>query len=136
MQRRDFIAQLGLGAAFALTTSCFSSCKKEDEVKPQNVDFTLDLTDAANSALLTNGGFVVRNDVVIAKTLGGQYVAATLICSHQQNKKIFFSGSANEWQCAEHGARFNLTGGGLNDEGSRGLRIYQTALTGNSLRIF
>lgn len=134
MNRKDFIARLGMGAAFVLTTGCLGSCKK-DAIAPQNKDFTLDLTDSAYAALKTNGGYVIVNDVVVARTRDGVYAAATVICSHEQEKRISYT-SNNEWECAAHGARFSLGGGGLNSKGGKGLKIYQTTLTGTTLRIF
>jgi nitrite reductase/ring-hydroxylating ferredoxin subunit len=137
MERKEFIAQLGLGAAFVLTAGCFGSCKKDstpDSGSNPAVDFTLDLTAPANAALATNGGFLVSNGVVVAKSNAGAYVAATQKCSHQGLNQITLAN--NEWTCTAHGAKFSLSGSGLNSNGSNGLKIYNTAVTGNSLRVF
>jgi cytochrome b6-f complex iron-sulfur subunit len=135
MERKDFIAQLGLGAAFVLTAGCFGSCKKDSTPAADvPVDFTLDLAAPANAALATNGGYLINGDVIVAKNNAGAYVAATAICSHQGLKQISLAN--NEWNCSAHGAKFNLAGSGLNSNGSAGLKIYNTALTGNSLRVF
>ena len=136
MERKEFLAQLGLGAAFVLTAGCFGSCKKDSTAAAADtiVDFTLDLTAPSNAALATNGGYVVSNEVVVAKNNAGAYVAATQTCSHQGFKQITLSN--NEWACSVHGARFSLAGVGLNENGSKGLKIYNTTLTGNSLRVF
>lgn len=134
MNRKEFLSRLGMGAAFVLTTGCLGSCKK-DTVTPQNKDFTLDLTDNAYAPLKNNGGYVITNDVVVARTLDGNYAAATVICSHEQQKCISYT-SNNEWECAAHGARFSLNGGGLNSKGGKGLKTYQTALNGTTLRVF
>ena len=131
MTRKEFLGKLGIGAAFVLTTSCLGSCTRND-LSP--VDFTVDLADAANSALTTNGGYIIKNDVVIARDMDGNYVAATIVCSHDDKKQIVLKN--NEWYCTDHGARFTLDGDGLNDKGSKGLGIYKTELNGNSLRIF
>lgn len=133
MHRRKFIEQLGLGAAFVLTASCFGSCKKTPTAA-QNVDFTLDLTDAANAAILVNGGYLIKNDVVVAKNNAGEYVAATVICSHEGQKQVTLK--SNEWYCTAHGARYNLNGTGLNANGNKGLKTYNTSVTGNILRVF
>jgi len=42
----------------------------------------------------------------------------------------------NQWYCSEHGAKFDLSGQGLNDKGRNHLKIYNTNLTGSQLRIF
>jgi cytochrome b6-f complex iron-sulfur subunit len=135
MERKDFIAQLGLGAAFVLTAGCFGSCKKDSTPAADvPVDFTLDLAAPANAALATNGGYLVSNGVVVAKNNAGAYVAATQTCSHEGLKQITLAN--NEWTCTAHGAKFNLAGSGLNSNGSKGLKIYNTTLTGTSLRVF
>lgn len=135
MDRKDFLAQLGLGAAFVLTAGCLGSCKKADTgTVAQNVDFNLDLTAPANAALASNGGYLITNDVVVAKNNAGAYIAATVVCSHEGLKQITLNN--NEWACSAHGARFNLTGTGLNGNGSKGLKIYNTSVTGNTLRVF
>jgi cytochrome b6-f complex iron-sulfur subunit len=135
MERRDFLATLGIGAVTVLTIGCFNACSKEDS--PQDIDFTLDLNAQENAPLRSNGGFVVRNDVVVARTVNGAFAAATVVCSHAQNRRIRYASGANEWQCDVHGARFRLDGTGLNSNASRGLRTYNTnLLDDNTLRVF
>jgi cytochrome b6-f complex iron-sulfur subunit len=136
MDRKQFLSTLGLGAAFALTASCLGSCKKTATTPSGPVDFTLDLTAAANTALNTNGGYVISNGCVVAKTTTGTYAAATQICSHEGRTQVIYDATNNNWYCTAHGARFNITGGGLNSNGSSGLTIYKTQLTGNMLRVY
>jgi nitrite reductase/ring-hydroxylating ferredoxin subunit len=133
MQRRDFIAQLGLGAAFVLTTSCLGSCTKSSNGP---VDFTLNLDDAANAALKTKGGYIVTNNVVVAQGTDGNYYAATVVCSHEGRKQVVYKKSTNQYYCSAHGALFDLQGNGLNGNGKGGLEVYQTTVTGTSLRVF
>ncbi len=130
MERRDFLEKLGIGAAFVLTTSCLQSCTKDAVA----VDFTLDLNATANAALKNNGGYVVSSGVVVARDKSGNYVAATQTCSHEGQTRITMVN--NEWNCSAHGARFSLAGAGLNSEGSKGLTIYKTTLSGTSLRVY
>ena len=134
MNRKEFLGQIGLGAAFVLTASCLGSCTKENFAPTGSVDFTLDLTDSQNSALLQDGGYIVVDNVVVARTTSGDYVAATRICSHEGSRQIIFRN--NEWYCTDHGARFDLNGGGLNRDGSKGLYIYQVERSGDMLRVF
>lgn len=136
MDRKQFLSTLGIGAAFALTSSCLASCKKEATTPNGPVDFTIDLSAAANAALANNGGYVITNSVVVAKTTSGTYAAATVMCSHEGKNQIYFNGTNNEWNCSAHGARFSINGAGLNGNGSGGLTIYKTQLTGTSLRVY
>jgi Rieske Fe-S protein len=135
MDRKDFLSKIGIGAAFALTASCLGSCKKEATTPSGPVDFTINLNDAANAALSTTGGYVINNAVVIAKTSTG-YAAATVICSHEGQQQITYRGSSNQWYCTAHGAIYDIAGKGLNANGSKGLTIYNTSLTGSTLRIY
>lgn len=134
MDRREFLSTVGVGAAFALTASCLGGCKKSET--PAKVDFTINLDDAAFAALKNNGGYVIKDSVVIARTIAGNYAAATQICSHEGNKQVVYDKTNNQWFCNSHGARFTLSGSGANSNESKGLTIYNTSLTGNSLRVF
>ncbi len=132
MTRKDFLSTLGLGAAFVLTASCLNSC---DSSTALEVDFEVDLQDAANSALLTNGGYIVQNQIVVAKTMTGNYVSATRTCSHDQRKEVTLKN--DEWFCTAHDARFDLSGDGLNDLGKNGLTTYNVEeIDTNTLRVF
>jgi nitrite reductase/ring-hydroxylating ferredoxin subunit len=132
MERRDFLTKLGVGAAFALTSSCLSSCAKIVD----SVDFTIDLNEPAFAALKVPGGYVVTQQVVVAHGIDGNYYAATVICSHDQQKKVTYDQAEHEFYCTAHGARFDLQGNGKNSTGSGGLTVYGTALSGNTLRVF
>ena len=136
MDRKEFLSTIGLGAAFALTASCLGSCKKTATTPNGPVDFTLDLSDAANAALKSNGGYVIKNTCVVAKTNAGVYVAATQICSHEGRTQVIYDNTSSQWYCTAHGARFSLTGAGVNSNGSGGLTIYKTELTGTMLRVY
>jgi len=133
--RKDFLKSLGLGTA-ALTAVYFgaSACSK-DSVQPSNtVDFTLDLTATENAPLKSKGGYIIKNDVVVAYTAAGSYVAVTRICSHEGEREVVFQG--NQFYCNAHGATFDTSGKGLNSKASGGLKLYQTQLNGTQLRVF
>ena len=100
---------------------------------PSNALFTIDLTSSEASNLGSNGGYIIKSNIVVAKNLNGEYVAATVICSHDLLKKMVFRD--NEYYCTEHAARFDQTGLGLNSKGSKGLKIHETILNGNLLSI-
>jgi len=140
MNRKHFLKKLSGGAAFALTATCLGGCAVENIAPDQpNItaatDFSLDLNAAVNSNLSNNGGYViVNNQVVVARTTTGEYVAATRTCSHDPRKEVIMRNG--EWYCTAHGARFRLDGVGLNGNGRNGLTIYNTQLTGNILRVF
>lgn len=135
MERRDFLEKIGIGAAFVLTSSCFGACKSET-TPSSTVDFTLDLALSENAALAVNGGFLIANRVVVARDTSGNYVAATQVCSHEGQVQVAYNKAGNNFVCSAHGATFSLTGAGTNANGSKGLTIYKTQLTGTKLRVF
>jgi len=134
MKRKEFISKLGIGAAFVLTSTCMSSCKK-DPVEIGPVDLTIDLDSAVAEPLKNNGNYIIVDEVVIARGNNGDYLAATIVCSHAQRKEITFRADNEEWYCTAHGARYDLDGGGLNNKGEDGLTIFKTTLSGNMLTI-
>lgn len=133
MERREFLHSIGGGAAFALALSCLHGCTASSSTEP--VDFTLDLSSSQYSTLLTAGNFVVANNCVIAHGIDGKYYAATVICSHEGEKKVQYEKSTNDYHCTAHDARYSLSGAGTNVNGKNGLTIYSAVLTGTSLRV-
>lgn len=142
MERKQFLRTLGAGAAFAITFPCLGGCSKDSvqgeiTAQPKNVDFTIDLdsTEAAN--LQTNGGFILKNLVVVVKNLQGEFVAATQICSHEQYDQVrFVNQDGGIFYCDVHGSRFSQTGAPLNNVTSRSLKVYNTSVDGSTLRVF
>lgn len=132
MNRKEFLETLGLGAAFALTSTCLGGCTKDEAPVPKEVDFTIDVSTYAN--LSTPGGYIIEDDIVIARNLKGEYVAATVLCSHEPNKNIIYKDGG--WNCTVHGAKYSESGEGLNAVGANGLTVYKTSLDGNNLRVF
>ncbi|RXK47508.1 Rieske (2Fe-2S) protein [Aquirufa rosea] len=94
----------------------------------------LDLTSSATNALKTAGGYIITNGTVVACSSVGEYVAAQNLCTHQPRQRIVFN--RTEYYCTDHGARFSLSGQGLNSLGSRGLTVYKTANDGKNLVIY
>ncbi len=95
----------------------------------------IDLTSSTYAKLNTLGGYLIHSSAyVVALSKTGQFIAATVTCSHEPKKRIIYSNE--EWYCTDHGARFTLAGKGLNSNGSKGLTIYKTATDGNTLIIY
>ena len=146
MERKEFLRSLGVGAAFAITFPCLGSCSKDNDIEgtivtpPTNVDFTIDLDSAEAAKLANNGGFILKNLVVIVKNLEGEFVAATQICSHQQYDQVrFVNQEGGIFYCDVHGSKFSQNGTPLNPTGDRAknpLKIYNTSLEGSLLRVF
>ncbi len=150
MNRKAFLKTIGASAAFAVSFPCLHGCSSDsgdstidDEVEtPTNIDFTIDLNSEEASNLADNGGFILKNLVVVARNLEGDYVAATQICSHEANEDVRFVTDDGEafYYCSVHGSRFGQDGTPLNqvDENeAKPLTIYNTELLeGDLLRVY
>lgn len=146
MQRKEFLKSLGAGAAFAITFPCLGSCSKDNGEngniveEPTNVDFTVDLNAAEAANLASNGGFILKNLVVVARNLEGELVAASQVCSHQGYDEVrFINQNGGIFYCDVHGSQFAQDGSNLNPgngRATRPLKVYQTELNGDILRVF
>ncbi len=146
MERKDFLRTLGAGAAFALAFPCVQGCSKDDTVDgditpvPTGVDFTIDLNSSEAAKLDNNGGFILKNLVVVVKNLEGNFVAASQVCSHENYDQVrFVNTDGGIFYCDVHGSRFEQDGTPLNQVDSKtpkALKIFKTELTENILRVF
>ena len=140
MERKEFLRSLGAGAAFAITFPCLQGCSKDDMPDnpiPTGIDFTIDLNSAEGQQLANNGDFILKNEVVVAKNLEGNFVAASQICSHQQTDQVrFIDEQGGIFRCFTHGSEFSQTGTPLNTITNNPLKIFNTSLNGTTLRVF
>lgn len=150
MERKEFLKSLGAGAAFALTFPCVHGCSNDSEdleqfPEPEGVDFTVDLTTPEAAPLANNGGFILVSsspdlgytDIVVARNLEGEIVAASQICSHQQTEEVrFLAEDGGIFRCSTHGSRFDQNGTPLNSITSNPLRIFNAEEEGDTVRVF
>ncbi len=141
MDRKEFLSAIGLSTGALVFASCLGGCNKSStdsnsgNVTPApSVDFTLDLTLAANAPLLSNGGYIYSNGVIVAKTTTGSFIAVSKACTHQGTDVQYTN--TNQFYCPNHGAIFSASGGVVSGPVTTGLKSYSTALNGNMLRIF
>ncbi|MCC8423700.1 ubiquinol-cytochrome c reductase iron-sulfur subunit [Mucilaginibacter sp. UR6-11] len=139
MDRKDFLAAVGVSAATLTAISC-AGCKKSSSsgnsiTGPTGVNFTLDLTLASNAALLNNGGYLAINEVLVARTTAGAYVAVQQSCTHE-SYPLIYQANSHQFYCNNHGSAFTESGAVLNSPANRNLTVYNTALNGTSLRIY
>ncbi len=96
------------------------------------MDFTIDVS---SGTLATNGGFLVKNGIIIARTTLGDFLAVAASCTHAGTTIQYQSGS-NNFRCPNHGSIFTASGQVTTGPANRGLTQYNTALTGVLLRVF
>jgi len=136
MDRKEFFSLMGGSVASLFLFNCIGCSKSANGVTaPSGVDFTIDLSSPAYSALSTNGGFLAQQGVLIARTMTGNYIAVQQSCTHQ-NYSLVYEGQQGIFFCNNHGSAFSENGTVLNPPASRNLQVYKTTLTGNSLRVY
>lgn len=131
--RKEFIEQVGVGAAVLFVAACAGSCKKTSTSSsgPTSVDFTVNVS---TGALASNGGYIIQNGVIVARTSTGSFVAVSATCTHAGGTLGFTS--ADVFSCPLHGAQFNTSGAVTRGPASTNLQSYHTSLSGSSLRVY
>ncbi|MBU0695645.1 MAG: Rieske 2Fe-2S domain-containing protein [Bacteroidetes bacterium] len=139
MDRKDFLTAIGMGAASVAVFNCIGCAKgstgSPSTPAPTNVNFTLDLTTAANAALTNNGGYIYNNGVIVARTTTGAYIAVSQTCRHESTS-VIYRANQNQFYCQRHGATYSETGVSAGIITNLPLTKYNTQLTGTNLRIF
>jgi len=146
MERKQFLRNLGAAAAFAVSFPCLHACSKDESDEggntpvPTGVDFAIDLEAQEAAKLGDNGGFILKNLVVVVKNLEGEFVAASQVCSHQGYDEVrFVNQDGGIFYCDVHGSRFEQNGSPINQVDSKPaktLKVFKTELSGTSLRVF
>ncbi|MCX8491896.1 MAG: Rieske (2Fe-2S) protein [Cyclobacteriaceae bacterium] len=77
----------------------------------------------------------VSNQVIVARTASGDFLAVSAICTNEGTTIQYQSGS-NNFRCPNHGATFNASGQVTNGPANRPLTQFKTELIGTSLRVF
>lgn len=143
MDRKEFLAQLGLTSAAIFAGACLGGCSKDDNggggspppPPPTGVDFTINLGESANAGLATAGGFIYKNNIIIARTLANTYIAVSQACTHQ-GTTVVYQGADNRFFCPNHNSTFSNTGAVTNGPAAAPLMKYNTTLSGTNLRVF
>ncbi len=142
MDRKAFLAQLGLGSSAIFAAACMQSCSKSDSAQPGqvtpggSVDFSLDLTDPANAVLKTPGGYLIYKGIIVALATNGNYLAVSSACPHE-GVNVEYQAGQNQFYCSRHASYFTATGAYIKGPANgRSLTQFKTTLTGNSLRVY
>lgn len=102
--------------------------------KITNFKLKLDLSNSAYSKIKIRENYIIDSSIVVALSKTGQYLAATVTCSHEPKKQMIYS--SGEWYCTAHGARFAESGAGLNSNGKKGLTVYKVASDGKTVIVY
>lgn len=112
VKRRDFVKKASLlGGLVALGPGIAIGCKKKDSdnvLEAFSGSFTLDLGSSTNAALLSTGGAVHSNNVVVMNS-GGGYTTLSAICTHQ-GCTVEYKSTNNRMECPCHGGVYDING--------------------------
>lgn len=147
LDRNEFLKLVGTSIGAIVLTHCLSGCSSGgDDPAPNNpnnpgggtVDFTLNIADAANAALATNGGSIVRSGVIVARTTAGAFLAVSQNCTHEGTPSVEFVSGNSGFFCPRHGSEFSSTGAVVRGPATSALKQYKTQFnaTANTLRVF
>ena len=127
---------LGISAAAFAMANCLQDCKKQNSnVTPPSVNFTLNLSDPANAALASNGGYLYSNGVIVARTSNGSYIAVSQACTHA-GVTVQYESKANDFYCPAHGSSFSSNGAVTGGPAQSALKSYNTSVSGSSLHVW
>lgn len=143
MERKDFLAALGLGAGSLVISSCLGACGKSETGTPDpatptpgnKIDFTLNVSSNTD---INSKGWTIMNNIIIARN-GSNYLALSSSCTHQGNP-VTYNPANNNFPCsltgAGHGSIFDSNGNRIQGPATSALKKYSTTLTGTTLRVF
>lgn len=135
MNRKEFLKLMGMTATAYVASNLLFSCSSNDSpTAPTNVDFTIDLNDPNYSFLKTPGEFLLKDNVIVAHTIDGQYIALSGLCTHE-GEKITYDDANDNFFCPKHGSRFAKDGSVTKGPAKKQLYRYIVELNGTLLRV-
>jgi cytochrome b6-f complex iron-sulfur subunit len=143
MDRKNFLSQVGVGAAAFLAPICLggiAGCGKSSTGStpsvpnpPSNIDFTLDVS---SGALASGGvGYLVSQGILVARTNAGAFLAVSAACTHQ-GTTVNYNAANNNFVCPSHFSEFSSSGMVTLGPATTNLKSYNTSLTNSTLRIY
>jgi cytochrome b6-f complex iron-sulfur subunit len=142
MNRAEFLKSLGLSGAALMAVYCtggLTACSSEEPAPASTggIDFSLALGENANSALANNGGYIYKDNIIVARTNSGDFVALSKVCPHQ-GATVEFQAANNRFYCPSHGSAFSTSGTVTTGPATSGLQQYKTEYNSaaNTVRVF
>ena len=136
MERKDFLKKtIALCGLSMIPAALIESCSKQSFAGPSNVNFTLDLTNSANTSLNTVGGSLIANSIIIIRASASTFDALSATCTHA-GCTVGYSAPSRTIICPCHGGTYNpSTGAVTGGPPPSGLTKYTATLNGNILTV-
>ncbi|WP_338876573.1 Rieske (2Fe-2S) protein [Spirosoma sp. SC4-14] len=141
MDRHEFFRLVGTSIGAILLTRCSAACGQGDTVdtlvQPEPpIDFLINLNDRSNVNLKVKGGYVVINNIIVAQTKEGKYLAVSSKCTHQSNVALVYKATENQFYCPLHLSRFDAIGNVVAGPATKALTQYSVNdLANGTLRV-
>ena len=126
----------GAGTLIVLPTilyACEEDPNEDPKDDPIDNSMSIDLAASQNAPLLSSGGFIIRNNVIVINT-GDNYVALSSLCTHSACQ-VTYNASNNNLPCPCHGSLFSITGSVLNGPADAPLEVFPVTREGDMLTI-
>jgi cytochrome b6-f complex iron-sulfur subunit len=89
----------------------------------------------SSGALSINGGFLVSQGILVARTNAGSFLAVSAACTHQ-GTNVNYNAANNNFVCPSHFSEFSSSGMVTLGPATTNLKSYNTSLTNSTLRIY
>ncbi|WP_018619621.1 ubiquinol-cytochrome c reductase iron-sulfur subunit [Spirosoma luteum] len=127
--RPVFFRSAGIGLVTLLLMHLAFGCSGQSGsdttlVPVQGINFTLNLADKANENLTVKGGYVVMNNVIIAQTKSGTFVAVSVNCTFDKTRLVF-KAAENQFYCPLDLSRYDTTGNIISGPATLPLTAYR-----------
>lgn len=136
MNRKEFLRLAALamaGIAVTGSSTILESCSKSStNPTGPTVDFSLDLTQSANDALNTVGGFVYTNGVMVVRATSAGFIALSQACTHEGCTVAY---NNNRIVCPCHGGTYDLSGNVTGGPPPSPLKTYTVTQNGNIISV-
>lgn len=133
IDRQEFLRLVGTTVGSILLIGSATGCAGAPSPDPaaaanqstpaRKIDFSLNLNDKANESLKAKGGYVVVNDVIVAQTKDGLYIAVSAKCTHEGTLLVYKS-VENQFYCPLDLSRFDAKGRVAVGPATQGLQQY------------
>ncbi len=133
MDRQEFFRLVGISVGTIALSQGLMACTQASPDPATaaksgvSTPFTINLNDAKNDNLKIKGGYLIINEIIVARTLTDQFVAVGAYCTHQ-GTQLVFKGSESRFYCALHGSNFDTSGNVLNGPAQKILTMFKAIL--------
>ena len=137
MNRHEFFLYAATAMAAVLFSRNMAGCSDNADQQPApGLDFTLNLSEQANQALVTPGGYVINKGVLVAHTASGEFVAVSAKCTHE-GTLLVYKVTENQFYCPLDLSRFSITGAVVSGPATQPLTRYNVTKpnAANTLRV-